>query len=121
MDETRRRNRALAVLAACSLTAVLTSSARGSDEALRSAAVQSFEQHIPRYDSNHDVSGPAWSPDGSKIAFVSTGLGGSQLEVMRSDGSGKRVLARGVVERFEPPVWSPDGSTIAFLIGVGPC
>jgi len=39
------------------------------------------------------------------IAFVR----GSQLWVMRADGSGQRALTRGGT-----PVWSPDGRAIAF-------
>lgn len=52
-----------------------------------------------------DVIGPAWSPDGTQIA-ISTG---DSLVVVRADGSGSRVLAKGA-----NPSWSPDGKTIAF-------
>lgn len=52
----------------------------------------------------------AWSPDGSRIAYILLGDG---LYVARADGSqAKRVAA------FEgsgaPPSWSPDGSAIAY-------
>lgn len=52
-----------------------------------------------------DVIGPAWSPDGSRIA-ISTG---DSLVLVQADGSGSRVLTRGA-----NPSWSPDGRTIAF-------
>jgi hypothetical protein len=48
---------------------------------------------------------PVWSPDGSKIAFVSSG----GVSVMSADGSGLTVLAEG-----GQPTWSPDGQHIAF-------
>jgi len=52
-----------------------------------------------------DVVGPAWSPDGTRIA-ISTG---DSLELVQADGSGSRVLTQGA-----NPSWSPDGKTIAF-------
>jgi TolB protein len=51
---------------------------------------------------------PAWSPDGSLIAFS----GRAGLSVIRPDGTGLRVLPD--TEGGEYPSWSPDGSRIAF-------
>jgi Tol biopolymer transport system component len=61
---------------------------------------------------------PAWSPDGSRIAFVRTLESGpfgrnDELFVMRADGSGVRRLTRYRHEDLAP-AWSPDGSRIAF-------
>ena len=53
---------------------------------------------------------PAWSPDGSKIAFATE----EALWTMGPDGSEKRRIADG---SFEEPAWSPDGSEIAFTRG----
>lgn len=53
---------------------------------------------------------PAWSPDGSQIAFRSGGL-----SVMNADGSGRRVLYESADARRA--VWSPDGARLAFLSG----
>ena len=60
---------------------------------------------------------PAWSPDGSKIAFVSARSGNSDLWVMNVDGSGLTQLTdnEGSI-RF--PNWSPDGSLIAYSANV---
>ena len=56
---------------------------------------------------------PAWSPDGSRIAFTSTrDLGG--IYVMNADGSSPLRLADGV-----SPAWSADGETIAFVLNDG--
>lgn len=55
----------------------------------------------------------AWSPDGSRIAFISDRNGDPDLYVMNADGSDVRLLS-GSEAWEEDPEWSPDGSTIAF-------
>jgi Tol biopolymer transport system component len=61
--------------------------------------------------------GPAWSPDGSKIAF-NTGPADQPLEsevaVMNRDGSGRMSLTDHPGFDFGP-VWSPDGRRIVFV------
>lgn len=56
---------------------------------------------------------PAWSPDGSRIAFVSTRSGHQEIYSIRPDGSGLTRLTEGTAHNSEP-AWSPDGRTIAF-------
>ncbi len=56
----------------------------------------------------------AWSPDGTRLAFVSSRGGHSFVGVARVDGSGYRYLEPGV-DRDTDPVWSPDGERVAFL------
>ena len=56
---------------------------------------------------------PAWSPDGSKIAFGSSRDGGWDIYVINADGSGLRRLTSHDA-RDDSPAWSPDGTTIAF-------
>ena len=58
---------------------------------------------------------PAWSPDGSRIAFMSGRPPSYRLYVMDSDGSNVRGLAPSIVSRGHPPVWSLDGRRIAFV------
>jgi len=56
---------------------------------------------------------PAWSPDGSKIAFCTDRDGNGEIYVMDADGSGQVNLTNHPAEE-EGPAWSPDGSRIAF-------
>ncbi|MCA1602520.1 MAG: hypothetical protein LC776_13045 [Acidobacteria bacterium] len=59
---------------------------------------------------------PAWSPDGTKLAFWSDRDAGEGLYVMNSDGSNQMlVLSTSSIQRLiEGPHWSPDGTRIAF-------
>jgi Tol biopolymer transport system component len=69
---------------------------------------------------------PAWSPDGSKVAFISERDGTRRLYIMNADGSGERPLTThsghdwlpglaGTSTQFEYNPWSPDGTRIAFM------
>ena len=73
-------------------------------------------------DDNLNVAFPVWSPDGSKIAFLSGSSLGSRptyLSIMDADGSNERVLAPSVEIKSPssgPPQiwWSPDSRWLAF-------
>jgi len=56
---------------------------------------------------------PAWSPDGSKIAF-SENHGGRGIFVMNADGSGQTRLSD-YPSSDRNPAWSPGGSKIVFM------
>jgi Tol biopolymer transport system component len=57
---------------------------------------------------------PAWSPEGSTIAFASKRDGNWELYTMRPDGSGVRRLTHTAANEREP-AWSPDGKQLAFV------
>ena len=60
---------------------------------------------------------PTFSPDGRRIAFVSTRVGLPQIYVMAVDGTGQELFAPfdyGVTGSSLAPEWSPDGTRIAF-------
>lgn len=56
---------------------------------------------------------PAWSPDGTKIAFASDRTGSFQIYVMDPDGRNQAQLTHGPGDHVWP-AWSPDGSQLAY-------
>ncbi len=58
---------------------------------------------------------PTWSPDGSRIAFLSDRSGEEELYLINQDGSGalEQLTTNGHEMRYRPQ-WSPDGGKIAF-------
>ncbi|HOW44772.1 MAG TPA: PDZ domain-containing protein [Candidatus Aminicenantes bacterium] len=58
---------------------------------------------------------PAWSPDGSRIAYYSDASGEYEVYVMDANGAGApRQLTRGSRGWRFPPKWSPDGRMLLF-------
>ena len=85
-----------------------SSPTRITDDKSRSERLPDFS---PVYDSN-----PVWSPDGTKIAFISNRDYLFSLYVMNADGSNARLVTDKVMDPGEP-AWSPDGGKIAFSAG----
>jgi len=57
---------------------------------------------------------PAWSPGGSRIAFVSSASGNADIWVIGRDGSNLTRLTTNP-DGNQQPAWSPDRSQIAFV------
>jgi Tol biopolymer transport system component/imidazolonepropionase-like amidohydrolase len=55
---------------------------------------------------------PRFSPDGQWVAFISDAGGGTNVWLMRPDGSDARQVTRETQRLVNNPAWSPDGRTI---------
>jgi dipeptidyl aminopeptidase/acylaminoacyl peptidase/CubicO group peptidase (beta-lactamase class C family) len=64
-------------------------------------------------------SSPAWSPDGSSVAFLRGDDGPAQIWLLAANGGEPRPLTDLPLGAGRP-VWSPDGSRIAFAAPVDP-
>jgi len=58
---------------------------------------------------------PAWSPDGTRIAFQSNRDLNYEIYVMNADGTGQTRLTDNYPTPDWSPAWLPDGSRIAFV------
>jgi len=90
-------------LLGCALLLPLTAAAVDYVEAVGTEQISSLENSYP-----------AWSPDGSRIAFESTRDGpDADVFVMQADGTGVVQLTRN--DAYDgTPAWSPDGQFIVF-------
>jgi dipeptidyl aminopeptidase/acylaminoacyl peptidase len=55
---------------------------------------------------------PAWSPDGTRIAFSRRRINDGDIFIVNTDGSGVTQLTKGI-DNAGDPAWSPDGLRIA--------
>lgn len=72
--------------------------------------------------ADSESSYPAWSPDGSRIAYVRGGdpekiwYGVNSLALVDADGGEPAILTDGLDRNVESPVWNEDGSAIRFIV-----
>lgn len=74
---------------------------------LRSGAIQRLSRGDGRYST------PVWSPRGDFIAFTKQAGGQFLIGVMRTDGTGERILSTGF--HNEGPTWAPNGRVLMFF------
>ncbi|WP_237260846.1 Tol-Pal system beta propeller repeat protein TolB [Thiomicrorhabdus immobilis] len=69
----------------------------------------------PILKSKMPIMSPSWSPDGSKLAYVSFESGRSNIIVQSLDGKYRKVIAsyKGI---NGAPAWSPDGTQMALTL-----
>ena len=62
-----------------------------------------------------DISSAQWSPDGTKVAYLSSASGISNIWVVPVDGGNARQITaeKTAIESFK---WAPDGTSIAFVM-----
>lgn len=56
---------------------------------------------------------PAWSPDGTRLTFVSNRDGNNDVYVINANGTGETNVSRHPASDVDP-VWTPDGKRILF-------
>ena len=57
---------------------------------------------------------PAWSPDSSRIAFMSTRAGNAEIYTMNADGTVQQNITSNTAVDGRPS-WSKNGTQIAFM------
>ena len=63
--------------------------------------------------SDNVSSNPAWSPDGSRIAFVGNTADGPEIVVINADGTNRQQVTT-EVRSADDPAWAPNGLKIAY-------
>jgi TolB protein len=61
-----------------------------------------------------DGEAPAWSPDGSQLAYVSKRTGTKEVWIVNPDGTGQRQLTNVPNLDKGHPAWSPDGRLLTY-------
>jgi Tol biopolymer transport system component len=62
---------------------------------------------------------PRYSPDGSKIVFLSDRSGADNVWIAGADGSAPKAVTKEKTQTFRSPEWTPDGKYIAVSRPVG--
>lgn len=73
--------------------------------------------HRPLVVTQDGASHPRWSPDGSRLIYMTSRAGKPELRLFYPDTGRSHPLAQ-FIEAPSQPVWSPDGKQIAFSMFV---
>jgi len=93
---------------------------KGTSEQKYVLQVADADGHNPRtiFSSKKQILSPAWSPDGSRLAYVSFESGNSAIYVQDIiQGTRAKVSAKSGIN--SAPAWSPDGGRLALTLSAG--
>ncbi|HOP75606.1 MAG TPA: hypothetical protein PLC07_11235 [Bacillota bacterium] len=100
-------------LDASSVPAVAFSSKRGGNFDIYTMRVDGSDLRKLTQSKDDDIK-PQWSPDGTRIMYLSKSRNATAIVVMNKDGSGGKKIVADCVEEYLP-AWSPDSSKILFV------
>ena len=75
------------------------------------------QDHRPLYSGIKSARSPRWSPDGTKLAFISNDTGSQQIHVRWMDNGETAVITQ-LQKSPSNLTWSPDGKWLAFTMNV---
>ena len=75
------------------------------------------QDHRPLYSGIKSARSPRWSPDGTKLAFISNDTGSQQIHVRWMDNGETAVITQ-LQNSPSNLTWSPDGKWLAFTMNV---
>ena len=73
--------------------------------------------HRPLYSGLNSIRSPRWSPNGSKLAYISNDTGSQQIHVRWMDDGETAVISQ-LQQSPSSLAWSPDGKWLAFTMNV---
>ncbi len=74
-------------------------------------------EHRPLFSNRNNFHSPIWSPDGDRIAYLSSSEGSTQVYVRWMD-TGQTALLTNINKAPSSLSWSPDGKWLAFTMNV---
>ena len=93
-------------------TSIWRVEASGASRSVNASGLRFFSKAAPVITSSRDDASPQFSPDGKRIAFISTRSGNEEVWV--PDGSNAVQMTFFGRPDVSTPRWSPDGQKIAF-------
>ena len=75
------------------------------------------DDHRPLYSGLNNIRSPRWSPNGSKLAYISNDTGSQQIHVRWMDDGETAVISQ-LQQSPSSLSWSPNGKWLAFTMNV---